>query len=49
MSKEELEKRITEIASRVYDVDENEPDPQQFAIERDIEQLLIDLGIDIKS
>ena len=45
MKKEEVEKRINEIACRVYEVDENEPDPQQFAIEREIEQLLIDLGV----
>ena len=37
---QEWEKRITEIASRVYDVDPEDPDPQRFAIEREIKELL---------
>lgn len=44
MKQEELDERITDIASRVYDVDCNEPDPQQFAIEREIKELLKELG-----
>lgn len=45
MTKEELDKRIRDISSRVYDVDCEEPDPQEIAIEEDIKQLIEDLGV----
>ena len=45
MTKEEVNTRINEIACRVYEVDPDEPDPQQFAIEDEIQQLLNDLGV----
>ena len=45
MTREELDKRINDIACRVYEVDPDEPDPQQFAIEREIRELLVDLGV----
>lgn len=43
MTEKEIRKRITEIACRVYDVDPNEPDPQQFAIEREIGELIAEI------
>jgi hypothetical protein len=39
----ELSKRIKEISSQVYDVDENEPDPIAIAIEEDITKLVSDI------
>ena len=45
MTREQVDKRINDIACRVYDVDPGEPDPQQFAIEADINVLLDDLGV----
>jgi len=45
MTKEEVEKRIDEIASIVYEIDPDEPDPSEFALKDDIRQLLDDLGV----
>ena len=45
MTEEEADKIINDIACRVYEVDSSYPDAQQFAIEREIKELLNNLGV----
>ena len=40
MDRKELDERINKIACMVYSVDPDEPDPQQFAIEEEIHELI---------
>lgn len=43
MTKKQLEERIYEIASGVYEVDPEEPDPMQFWMQDKIRELINDV------